>query len=112
RGDVPRILAALDIASLSSVDEGFPNVLGEAMACGVPCVATDVGECAALISDTGRIVPPRNSTALAAALGELIQDRGHVRSKLAVVARRRIEKEFNLSAIADRYRFFYEEVTG
>lgn len=72
RADVPRILAALDIAVSASYSESFPNVVGEAMCCGVPCVVTDVGDTAYLVGDTGLVVPARNPAALAEACGDLV----------------------------------------
>lgn len=68
RDDVAKLLPGADISCLSSVTEAQPNAVGEAMACGVPCVVTDVGDAADLVGDTGWVVPPQNPTALAHAL--------------------------------------------
>ena len=74
RKDVPEIVPALDVAVLCSAwGEGFPNVLGEAMACGVPCLATDVGDCRSLLAGIGEVVPPRDAGALAAGLERLVR---------------------------------------
>jgi glycosyltransferase involved in cell wall biosynthesis len=108
RADIARVLASLDIASLSSADEGFPNVIGEAMACGVPCVATDVGECADIVGNTGRLVPRRDPAALAAAWQELIDAGTLERSRLAADARRRVERYFTLPSVVERYQSLYE----
>ena len=113
RSDVPRLLAAFDLAVLSSAfGEAFPLVVGEAMCCGVPCVATDVGDAARIIGDTGRVVPPRDATALAGAMQELLGLAAAEREALGTAARARILAEFSLPAIAARYAALYDELIG
>ncbi|HUK09109.1 MAG TPA: glycosyltransferase [Stellaceae bacterium] len=109
RRDMVRLNAALDIAcSASSHGEGFSNAIGEAMACGVPCIATDVGDSARLVSNAGMIVPPRDPAALARALGELIEAGAASRRRLGDAARRHVERDFSLQVVAQRYREFCE----
>ena len=109
RRDVARIHASLDIAASSSISEAFPLAVGEAMACGVPCVATDVGDSALLIGPTGRVVPPRDAAALAAALGEVLAMEPATRAKLGEEAQRRVRERFELGAVARRYERLYEQ---
>jgi glycosyltransferase involved in cell wall biosynthesis len=90
----------------------FPLVVGEAMACGVPCVATDVGDSARIIGDTGRIVAPRDPVALAGAMLELLGLSAAERQALGAAARSRILAEFSLPAVAARYAALYDELIG
>jgi glycosyltransferase involved in cell wall biosynthesis len=110
RDDMPRLTAALDIASSSSYTEGFPNVIGEAMACGVPCVVTDVGDSALIVGNTGRVVPHKNSEALAAAWNDLIKMGPEGRKQLGLSARRRVEENYSLPAIVSKYETLYQEL--
>lgn len=111
RRDIPHITAALDIASSSSYGEGFPNVVGEAMACGVPCVVTDVGDSALLVGDTGRLVPPKSPCSLFEAWHELIEMGQEERRRLGIAARCRIRENFSLSSIVAQYEKLYEELS-
>ena len=99
RTDMPAVYSALDIACCSSVSEGLPNVVAEAMACGVPCVVTDVGDSALLVGDTGIVAPSRNPQALAAGLKKCIEN---LRAGLAPDPRQRIIDEFNLQRLVER----------
>jgi glycosyltransferase involved in cell wall biosynthesis len=110
RRDVARIQASLDLATSSSISEAFPLCLGEAMACGVPCVATDVGDSAAILGETGRIVPPRAPALLASAWEELLSLGPEARSRLGMAARRRIQERYDLAAVAGRYENLYERL--
>jgi glycosyltransferase involved in cell wall biosynthesis len=112
RRDVPRIFAALDVAASSSISEAFPLAVGEAMACGVPCVATDVGDCALMIGDTGRIVPPRDPAAMAAAWGGLLAMSPAARGTLGLAARQRVVERFELGAVTKRYERLYEQLAA
>lgn len=110
RDDISRIMAALDILVSSSYGEAFPNVVGEAMACGVPCVVTDVGDSAMIVGDTGVVVPARNPAALAEGCLKMINAGKSDRERLGRVARQRVRENFDLAVIRDRYAVLYREV--
>src|SRR2546428_9746017 len=110
--DVPRVTAAIDIATSSSISESFSNTLGDAMACGVPCIATDVGDSSRLIGATGIVVPPRRPDLLAAAWMKLISIQDSERTEMGIAARHRIEEFFSLRAVSTRYESLYQEIIG
>jgi len=110
RDDVPSIQAALDLAVSSSSGEAFPNAIGEAMCCGVPCVVTDVGESAALVGETGLAVPREDPRALADACLALLGQPAEVRRALGAAARRRIEEQYSLAGVVRQFEQLYEAV--
>ena len=111
RVDVPRLSAALDVAtSSSSFSEAWPLAVGEAMACGVPCAVTDLGDSAVIVGDTGRVVPPKDPQALADAWHELLTLDPDERASLGQAARRRMEEHFDLLDAVVRYEKLYEEL--
>lgn len=110
RHDVPRLTAALDIFSLSSYCESFPNVIGEAMACAVPCIVTDVGDAAWIVGDTGRVVPTRDARALARAWAEMVALGAGGRVALGRAALARACELFPVKAVVRRYETLYEAV--
>jgi glycosyltransferase involved in cell wall biosynthesis len=108
RRDIHLLAAALDILSLSSSHgESFPIIVAEAMSCGVPCVVTDIGDLAAVVGDTGRVVPPRDAAALAVAWSELIDLEPEQRRALGRRARQRALEHFDIASVAARYRALY-----
>lgn len=109
REDIPQLNAALDIAtSASAWGEGFSNSVGEAMSCGVPCVVTDVGDSAWITGDIGRVVPPSNPGALAAAWKSLIALGRDKRLALGLLARQRVMENFSLGSVIKQYEELYE----
>jgi glycosyltransferase involved in cell wall biosynthesis len=113
RRDPARVLNGFDLHALSSgFGEAFPNALGEAMATGVPCVVTDVGDCPYVVGDTGVVVPPHDPAALANGWRALLDLTPEARAELSRRARQRIENEFSLASAVGQYESLYESVAG
>ncbi|WP_404385101.1 glycosyltransferase [Caenispirillum salinarum] len=108
RKDVPRLMAALDLFALSSAfGEGFPNVVGEAMACGVPCVVTDVGDAPYIVGETGAVVPRRAPRDLAAAIERFLAEDPPLRRERGVRARRKVEECYSIDVVSETYSQIY-----
>lgn len=111
RGDAARVVASFDVlCSSSSYGEAFPLAIGEAMCAEVPCVATDCGDSAQLIGDTGRVVPIRDPVALVAALSALLSLSSDERRRLGAAARERIAARYELSTIVDAYERLWLDI--
>ncbi len=109
REDVPRLNAAMDVASCSSFSEGFPNVIAEAMACGTPCVVTEAGDSALIVGDTGYVVPVRDPQKLAEGWAKMLALSPQERHDLGAKSRSRVEEKFEIGIIARRYEEVYEQ---
>lgn len=111
RNDVPRLMAAIDVnVSSSSYGEAFPNILGEAMACGVPCVVTDVGDSAKIVGDTGRVVQANNMDSLGENILDILKMSPKNRRGLGRRARARIKANFEIKQVSQVYENFYKMI--
>ncbi len=111
RNDIPCLMAALDVlVSSSSYGEAFPNVLGEAMASGVPCVVTDVGDSAYIVGNTGRVVKSGDMAGLAEEIESLLLLPANERWALGNRARARVAEFFEIGLVVKRYEAFYNEL--
>jgi sugar transferase (PEP-CTERM/EpsH1 system associated) len=113
RDDVPDLLGAFDLFVLPSLAEGFSNTIIEAMACGLPVVATDVGENARLVAngETGRIVPPGDPEALGAAIEDYCRAPDRARRD-GFEARRRVERDYTIEKMVANYEAVYDRFTA
>jgi glycosyltransferase involved in cell wall biosynthesis len=112
RADVPAVMSALDLHVLSSAyGEAFPNVVMEAMACGIPCVVTDVGDAAYIVGDAGWTVPPEDSELLAGAVDRALAMSVSDRGALASRCRERIARHFTISQMAEAYVAIWRRVS-
>lgn len=104
--NIPLLMNSIDLHVLSSLGEAFPNVLAEAMACGIPCISTDVGDAKEIVSEYGWIVESQNSTLLAeaieSALEELLSDgfKWQIRKKEGI---NHIRENFELKSMVDGF---------
>lgn len=112
RRDTPQLNAAFDIATCTSLGEGFPNVLIEAMACGTPCISTAVGDAALVIGSTGLVVAPANPNAFAMALLNLIEAGRDYRMSLGGEARLRTMSMYSLTTMVERYQDLYASIAS
>ncbi len=113
RRDVAKLVPAFDIAVLSSsFGEGFPNVIGEAMACGVPAIGNDVGDVADILGGTGKTVPLNAPEKLANAMAELLSEDRATKEQRKTAARQRIIDHYSLAAMNDRYLALWEGLAG
>lgn len=113
RDDMHEILPGLDILAVPSAwGEGFSNILGEAMASGLACVATDIGDSGNILGGHGIVVPPKEPEALAAALHRLIELGPESRAQVGEDARARVIANYSLTAIAEQYAELYEGLIG
>lgn len=110
RDDVPQIMNAIDVLVLSSQNEACPLVVGEAMACGTPVVATDVGDVAEILGGTGLVVPPRDPDRLADAVARMAGLPDSARQSLGAAARERVQARFALPVVVAEYIKHFQEV--
>ena len=106
RQDIPSIMSLIDIHILSSRSEAFPNVLAEAMACETPCITTDVGDAALIVSDTGWVVPSQNSQALANSILTALAEKEHNQEawhQRKQRCRQRIIESFSIKSMIENY---------
>jgi glycosyltransferase involved in cell wall biosynthesis len=112
RGDLPAVYNALDLlVSSSAFGEGFSNVLGEAMACGVSCVATDVGDAREILGDGGVVVPPGNADALVAGILTQLERVRLEGSGLSIMVRQRITANFSAEMLVKRTKMALETMS-
>lgn len=111
--DTATVMPALDVLVSSSCSgEAFPLVVGEAMACGVPCAVTDVGDSALMVGDMGRVAPPADPAALAAAVDGLLALPAAARRDLGAAARRRVSDNYEIGRVAAMYEALHRQAAG
>jgi len=110
--DVQNWIPMFDVLCLASLWEGFPNVVGEAMSCAVPCLVTDVGDCSSIVSDTGWIISPGSEDALKNSMISVLSTDKELIKKRGKDARNRILAHYSLQKVVDDYKKMYIAVVN
>ncbi|MBF0301109.1 MAG: glycosyltransferase, partial [Oligoflexia bacterium] len=106
----PELMPCLDIFVLSSIGEGLPNVLGEAMSCGIPCISTNVGDAAKLLNGLGIVVEPSNPKALAEAMKDFTQTSKEKMDIISVASRKHIIDNYSPEGVVRQYTSLYNQL--
>ncbi|MDP3655581.1 MAG: glycosyltransferase [Brevundimonas sp.] len=112
RRDVPAIMSAVDVLCMPSLYEGFPNVLGEAMASGLPCIATAVSDVGLILGNAGVLIDVGDTTGLANAMSKMVDLGPQGRSDLGARARRRIAESYSLETVTPLYWNLYDQLAA
>ena len=110
RSDVHDLMTSFDLLCLCSKAEGFPNVIGEAMSSGLPCVATDVGDAKEIVGKTGWILPPGNYTLLADSLDAALKNSQKELQEYGKNARKRIIDNYSIDVVKNQYVSIYKSL--
>ena len=110
RNDIPALMNSFDVLVLPSYAEAFPNVLGEAMACGIPCMVTDVGDCSEIVSESGWVVPPGDDKALEKMLRKVLALPKSALQQKGQIARAHIIKHYRIEDIVKKYETLYDDL--
>jgi glycosyltransferase involved in cell wall biosynthesis len=111
RRDLPHIYSALDIVTLTSkYGEGFPNILGEAMACSVPCLGTNIGDTAKVIGDTGVTVPLGNVEEIVLGWDHLLKESTNLRADRRRACRQHIVDTYSLEIMINNHSRLYDQL--
>lgn len=102
--DMPAFYQSIDAFLMTSITEGFPNVLVEAMASSLPCISTDVGDAKYIVQNIGSIVLPRNAQALADAILDYVGKSQAEKLQLKQQARERVEQNFSIEKVSEQYK--------
>jgi glycosyltransferase involved in cell wall biosynthesis len=105
--NVSDYMSAMDVFCMHSETEGFPNVLGEAMCVGLPCISTDVGDASLLMGSLGEIVPAKDAMALSRAILSLASMDASSRRALGMKSRKRIIESFSLDVVVGKFSDIY-----
>ncbi|MYL47157.1 glycosyltransferase [Virgibacillus halodenitrificans] len=108
REDIATIMAGSDVFVSSSIDEGFPNVIGEAMACETPCVVTNAGDSSYIVGETGIVVPIKDSHALAEGISKILRATIDEKKRMRVSAHQRVVEKFDINKVVKQFEQLYQ----